>query len=107
MVTPEERPVSALPSAAARALAFVAILVAGGCGGLIGASLVNLQCRGDCSTPSGIAALVGALVAAGGVAVVAVLVLRAMGEWRSTGSARQRELHRVPEDDGGAGAVSP
>ncbi len=78
-----ERPLSALPSTRARALAFAAILVAGICGGLIGLSFVNLQCDGDCATPSGIGAVVGALAAAGGVAVVAVLVLRAMGEWRS------------------------
>ena len=79
----EERPLSALPSARARALAFAAILVAGVSGALIGSSFVNLQCRGDCSTPSGIGGLVGALAGAGGVAVVAVLVLRAMGEWRT------------------------
>ena len=79
----DERPLSALPSRRARALAFVAILVAGGCGAVIGSSFVNLQCEGDCSTPSGIGALVGAAVASGGVAVVAVLVLRAMGEWRA------------------------
>ena len=79
----EDRPLSALPSPRARALAFAAIVLAGVCGGLIGASLVNLQCQGDCVTPSGIGAVLGALSAAGGVAVVAVLVLRAMGEWRS------------------------
>ena len=82
MVEQEDRPVSALPSTRARVLAFAAILVAGVCGALIGASLVNVQCRGDCATSSGLAALIGALVSAGGVAVVAVLVLRAMGEWK-------------------------
>jgi hypothetical protein len=80
---PDQRPLSALPSARARALAFAAILVAGVCGGLIGASLVNIQCKGNCATPSGIAAVFGALVCAGGVAIVSVLVLRAMGEWRT------------------------
>ena len=78
---PDQRPLSALPSARARALAFAAILLAGVCGGLIGASLVNIQCTGNCATPSGIAAVSGALVCAGGVAIVSVLVLRAMGEW--------------------------
>jgi hypothetical protein len=91
----DQRPLSALPSRRARALAFLAILVAGVCGGVIGSSFVNLQCEGDCSTPSGIGALVGAAVAAGGVAVVAVLVLRAMGEWRATVGAEDE--HR---DDG-------
>lgn len=88
-----DRPLSALPSARARALAFGAILVAGLCGALIGYSLVDLQCRGDCVTASGVAAVVGALSAAGGVAVVAVLVLRAMGEWK-----------RVSQGDAGAPA---
>lgn len=83
MEAPEQRPLSALPSARARALAFAAILVAGVCGGLIGASLVNIQCRDNCATPSGIAAVFGAAVCAGGVAIVSVLVLRAMGEWRT------------------------
>ena len=81
---------SALPSARARALAFAAILLAGVCGALIGSSLVNIQCEGDCVTPSGLAAIVGAVLSAGGVALVAVLVLRAMGEWRSIGSQATR-----------------
>ncbi len=83
MAPSDERPLSALPSRRARALAFAAILVAGVSGALIGSSFVNLQCHGDCSTPSGIGGVVGALAGAGGVAVVAVLVLRAMGEWRT------------------------
>jgi len=73
---------SALPSRTARLLAFVAIIVAGVCGGLIGYSVVNVSCHGSCTTPEGGGALIGAVLAAGGVAVVAVLVLRAMGEWR-------------------------
>jgi len=79
---PDDERLSALPSTAARALAFVAILVGGLCGALIGSSFVGLQCRGDCATAKGLAAVIGALIAAGGVAVVAVLTLRAMGEWR-------------------------
>lgn len=99
---PGERPLSAIPSARARALAFLAILVAGGCGALIGGSFVGLQCEG-CTTATGLGAVVGGLVAAGGVAVVAVLVLRAMGEWRS--------LHPPPgaarsEDEGGGAPFS-
>ena len=101
-----ERPLSALPSARARALAFVAILVAGVSGGLIGSSFVNLQCHGDCSTPSGIGAVVGALAAAGGVAVVAVLVLRAMGEWRTVSQEAQRGGGPSPDGDGEAGALT-
>lgn len=76
----DERRLSALPSRRARALAFLAILVAGGCGALIGASFVSLQCE-DCEAATGAGAVLGGLIAAGGVAVVSVLVLRAMGEW--------------------------
>ncbi len=79
----DDRPLSALPSTGARVLAFAAICLAGVCGGLIGWSFVKLQCEGDCSVPQGLGALVGAVFAAAGVAVVAVLVLRAMGEWRT------------------------
>ena len=74
---------SALPSTGARVLAFSSILVAGLCGGLIGDAIVDLQCTGDCGTARGLGALIGALLCAGGVAVVAILVLRAMTEWRS------------------------
>lgn len=83
MGTGDDRPLSALPSRRARLLAFLAILVAGGCGALIGASFVNLQCE-DCEAATGAGAVVGGLIAAAGVAVVSVLVLRAMGEWRRT-----------------------
>jgi len=74
---------SALPSALARVLAFAAIIVAGLCGGLIGFAVADLQCTGDCTVPTSLAAVGGAIVAAGGVAVIAVLVLRAMSEWRA------------------------
>ena len=77
---------SALPSSKARLVAFLAILVSGLCGLVIGRALVDVQCSGDCSTATGLGGLVGAVVAAGGVAVVAVLVLRAMSEWRAKGN---------------------
>jgi hypothetical protein len=79
---------SALPSVKARAVAFVAILVAGLCGLLIGKALVDVQCTGDCTVAAGLGALVGGVMAAGGVAIVAVLVLRAMGEWKAKGATR-------------------
>jgi hypothetical protein len=79
---PDERPLSALPSPAARAAAFAAILIAGLAGGLIGYALVNIQCDGQCAVPLGIGTFVGAVGAAGGMSIVAVLVLRAIGEWR-------------------------
>ena len=83
---------SALPSTGARVLAFGAILLAGLCGGLIGYAVVDLQCEGDCATPAGLAGVLGAVVFAVGVGVVAVLALRAMGEWREI-------QHRDPAGD--------
>src|SRR5437868_5314215 len=85
---PHDRPLSALPSVRARVLAFLAILVAGAAGALIGYSFVDLQCHGACSTPRGIGGLVGGTLGATGVAVVAVLTLRAMGEWRTIKAER-------------------
>jgi len=78
----DERALSALPSVGVRIAAFVAICVSGIAGALIGASLVSIQCDGDCGLPIGIGLLIGAVVAAAGMAVVAVLVMRAIGEWR-------------------------
>ena len=79
-----DRPLSAIPPVGVRVGAFVAILLSGLAGGLIGYSLVELQCEGDCAVPQGVGLLVGAVVAAGGMAIVAVLVMRALGEWRET-----------------------
>ncbi|MGE0877650.1 MAG: hypothetical protein AB7L13_06920 [Acidimicrobiia bacterium] len=79
--SPDERPLSALPPVGARLIAFAAILVAGVFGGLIGYGFTDLQGTDVSSTASAIGALVGAVLAAGGTAIVAVLVLRAMGEW--------------------------
>jgi hypothetical protein len=89
--TPPPLP-SALPSVTARVVAFLAILLGGGCGGLIGFALVDLQCQGSCTGNRGIGALVGAACGALGVAVVAVLALRAMGEWKT--------IQSRPTDDG-------
>ena len=79
---PPDQPLSALPSPAARGVAFAAILLAGLAGALIGYSLVELQCTGDCGLPLGIGILIGAVLTAAGMSIVAVLVLRALGEWR-------------------------
>lgn len=78
----DPRPLSALPSPLARALAFASILLGGIAGGLIGYSLVDIQYSGESSIPLGIGLLAGSIIAAGGTAIVAVLVLRAVGEWR-------------------------
>ena len=90
-MTDTQRPLSALPSPRARAAAFVAVLVAGFAGGLIGFTLVKLQCEGSCAAPRGIGLLTGAILAAAGMSIVAVLVLRAVGEWRQI---EQRERAR-------------
>ena len=81
---------SALPTGRARALAVIAVVVAGVCGALIGHAFAELQCTGDCTTWKGVGLVVGALIAASGVAVVAVLTLRAMDEWQNL-AARQRQ----------------
>lgn len=74
---------SALPSTGARLLAFGAILLAGLCGGLIGWKVTDLQVAGDSALWPGIGGVIGAAIGAGGVGVVAVLVLRAMAEWNT------------------------
>jgi hypothetical protein len=74
---------TSLPSTGARVLAFLAIIVGGICGGLIGYGFTDLQCADDCTGLAGGIGLLGAVIGAAGVAVVAVLALRAMGEWRT------------------------
>jgi hypothetical protein len=74
---------SALPSSVARILAFVSILAGGAIGAVIGYGVTKVSSPNASSTSLGMGALVGALFIAGGIAVVAVLVLRAMGEWRA------------------------
>jgi hypothetical protein len=74
---------SAEPSVLARVLAFASILLAGAVGGFIGWAFADLQCEGDCTVQAGISGLVVAIAAAVGVGVVAVLALRALGEWQA------------------------
>jgi hypothetical protein len=74
---------SALPSPVARALAFIGIIVGGALGGLVGAGFAKKQCTGNCATPIAAGALVGSVLIALGSAVVAVLALRALGEWKN------------------------
>lgn len=92
LAVPEQRPLSAIPPVAARVIAFVAILLGGLAGAVIGFTLVDLQCDGDCSVSKGLGLLTGAIVCAGGMAIVAVLALRAMGEWREI-TDRERAGH--------------
>jgi hypothetical protein len=77
---PQQRPLSALPSRAARVAAFTAIVLGGAVGGVIGWAFTTLQGGGEVAAAIG--AAVVAILAALGTAVLSVLVLRAMGEWR-------------------------
>jgi hypothetical protein len=80
----DDAPRTALPSVGARVLAFGAILLAGAAGGFIGYAFIDLQYPdGGSPVPAGLGGLLGAVLAAGGTAVVAVLTLRAMGEWHT------------------------
>ncbi len=74
---------SALPSSVARILAFASILAGGAVGAVIGYGVTKVSSVHASSTALGVGALLGALITAGGIAIVAVLVLRAMGEWRA------------------------
>ncbi len=88
---PPARLKSAAPSKPVRALAFASIVIGGACGALIGFAISDLECQGDCSTWTGIGAVSGGAAGAIGVGIVAVLVIRAMGEWETI-------KDRSPED---------
>lgn len=87
-------PESAAPSVRARVLAFLSIVAGGAAGGFIGWAFVDLQCEEDCTLLAGGVGLLTAVAAAAGVGVVAVLALRAIGEWQATqadGGSDQRD----------------
>jgi hypothetical protein len=69
-----------LPSRWAFLLAFGAVVVAGILGAIIGFGIADVSSQSDVSHLIGV--FVGAVIGAGGVGIVAVLVLRAMAEWR-------------------------
>ncbi len=75
----------------ARAIAFIAILVAGLAGALIGSAIVDLQCSGHCDAPIGIGMLIGSLIGASGMSIITVLVLRAVGEWRELADRKSND----------------
>jgi hypothetical protein len=72
-------PDTALPSVLARVLAFGSIFVGAAAGGLIGYAFAELGRFGGAYV--GFITFICMLFGAGGVAVVAVLTLRAFGEW--------------------------
>lgn len=71
-----------VPTRSSVTLAILGVVVAGLFGALIGWGLVDVGQDDASGSLLVLGAGVGALVAAGGVTVVAVLVLRAMVEWR-------------------------
>ena len=81
-----------LPSRWAYLLAFGGVVLAGVLGGIIGYGIADVSSQSDVSHVVG--ALIGVLIGAGGVGIVAVLVLRAMAEWRRHGPTRTASLHR-------------
>jgi hypothetical protein len=83
-----------LPSRTAFLVAFLSVVVAGLFGGIIGYGLVDVGSTGEHPLASVVGALVGAAMAAVGVGIVAVLVLRAQAEWRRTDPGT-----RPPTDD--------
>jgi hypothetical protein len=72
-------PDTALPSVLARVLAFGSIFVGAAAGGMIGYAFAELGRFGGGAV--GLITFLSMLVGAAGVAVVAVLTLRAFGEW--------------------------
>ncbi len=64
-------------------------MVTGGIiGGLIGWIVTTVGCRpGTCAGLAGGVALLSGMVTAGGVLVVAVLVIRSLAEWREAATA--------------------
>lgn len=71
-----------MPSRTAFVVSFLSVVVAGVFGGIIAYGLVDVGCEGSCQGAKLLAVVIGSALAAVGVGIVAVLVLRAMGEWR-------------------------
>ena len=69
-----------LPSRGAFLLAFGSVVLAGILGGIIGYGIADVSSQSDISHLIG--TFIGSLIGAAGVGIVAVLVLRAMAEWR-------------------------
>ena len=63
-------------------LAYAGVILGGLLGAAIGYGVTEIGCHGHCGSSTAVGAIVGAIVGAVGTGVVAVLVLRAMAEWR-------------------------
>lgn len=78
-----------MPSRRAFLLSFTSVIVAGIFGGIIGLGLADIGTTGNRTAPEIVGVVIGALVGAVGVGIVAVLVLRAMAEWKRNPVPRQ------------------
>lgn len=56
----------------------------------MGYLMADVQCSGTCAVPNGIGMFTGAVIGASGMSVVAVLALRAIGEWRELADKETR-----------------
>ena len=74
-------PKTALAPVWARALAFVAVIVGGMAGAVVGSRFGAVACTGSCDGVIGASMLTATVIAALGVAAVAVITLRVAGEW--------------------------
>jgi len=70
------------PPRGAFLLAYAGVVLTGLLGAVIGYGVSDVGCTGDCGTATAVGAIVGAIIGAVGSGVVAVLVLRAVAEWR-------------------------
>ena len=87
---------SSAPSIRAISLAIISIILSGLCGGFVGYAVTDLQCSTSCTTLAGSIGVITAATAAGGVAVVVNLALRAMAEWKVVQLQKDiRERHPV------------
>jgi TRAP-type C4-dicarboxylate transport system permease small subunit len=75
-------PPPTLPRRGPLLLAFLGVVLAGTFGAFIGYGLADLSSTTHATTTNLLGALIGAVICAGGVGVVAVLTLRAMAEWK-------------------------
>jgi hypothetical protein len=78
-----------MPSRGAFFLAFASVVVAGCFGAVIGYGVTDVECTRACTGSRALGSVIGGVIAAVGVGIVAVLVLRAMSEWRR-GKSRQQ-----------------
>ncbi|GJM38672.1 MAG: hypothetical protein DHS20C19_20390 [Acidimicrobiales bacterium] len=74
----------------------LAIVVGGLCGGLIGFAVTDISCTDGCTGAASVVGLASAIGCAVGVAIVAVLALRAMAEWNAKETIER--AHRESDD---------